>query len=412
MRTRASLAIAATLLVLATAPVSQAAIKSGDRCSTAGKMQTVDKTKFICKKIGSRLQWVKNAPATQPSPTPTASASATPAVSATPTPTPTPTPTQKSFEDRWRETNSGSIAVFTQANFSKMPVTNPVTFIWHLSDNLSPEIQSEFKNQYEFAARFWSMYYTFKIPLHIVVGNSKEMPFLCQWRDTALNMTSPDCVTNLSQLNDEGWLAGTTQNNSKAIDWYLVTDASTLSKLHFLPRIPHEFFHNAQHEQSTDYKKILPCWAEEGGAEFAGTLVYSQGNFQKYIAMRNMTSQTFDGPNHKGAETPAEWKAWLYRADITSVIPNSFAWGCQPMQYEGIYHLGVLANEYLAKELGFAGIITLYQNAAALGWDKGIEKSFNKSKDQVYSDIAQYMYDEYKLIVANSWTYTPLLRNR
>jgi hypothetical protein len=63
----------------------------------------------------------------------------------------------------------------------------------------------------------------------------------------------------------------------------------------------------------------------------------------------------------------------------------------------------LLATEYLNQELGIPGILALYRDAGTLGWNKAIEKAFNKNKLAVYEDIAAYMDKEYRITIAQTW---------
>jgi hypothetical protein len=95
--------------------------------------------------------------------------------------------------------------------------------------------------------------------------------------------------------------------------------------------------------------------------------------------------------------TQADWKEWLMSADMNSVVPGSYEWGCQGVQQEGIYSYGLLATEYLNTKLGTAGLLALYRDSGALGWDQAIEKAFGKSKSEAYDEIAAYMRDEHRI---------------
>ena len=95
--------------------------------------------------------------------------------------------------------------------------------------------------------------------------------------------------------------------------------------------------------------------------------------------------------------TKADWKEWLISADMNSIIPGSSEWGCQGVQPEGIYSYGLLATEYLNMKLGTAGLLALYKDSEALGWDKAIEKAFGKSKSEAYEEIAAYMRNEHRI---------------
>jgi hypothetical protein len=51
----------------------------------------------------------------------------------------------------------------------------------------------------------------------------------------------------------------------------------------------------------------------------------------------------------------------------------------------------------LTLKLGIPGLLSLYKDAGTMGWDKAIEKSFNKSKSEAYDEMAQYMSVEYQI---------------
>jgi hypothetical protein len=166
------------------------------------------------------------------------------------------------------------------------------------------------------------------------------------------------------------------------------------------------FYNFCVYDQNNNYKAVLPCWVEEGAAEYFGELLSSEGDLKKFVGLRNQTAQSINGPNQIGAESPKQWKDWIYSADMTSMANNSTASGCQKISMGGIYQHGVLANEYLVKTLGISGVVSLYKNSANLGWDKALESAFSKEKDQVYSEIAEYMYKEFTIIRNNRWSFS------
>jgi hypothetical protein len=186
---------------------------------------------------------------------------------------------------------------------------------------------------------------------------------------------------------------------TKATDFYFMTDPATLKEASFLPRVPHEFFHNIQYAQTVRYKSLLPCWAEEGGAEYFGVLISSQGDPETFLTRRFRPLSDSRGKLMKSQLTQADWKEWLLSTDMNSVIPGSSQWGCQDVQPEGIYSYGLLATEYLNLKLGTAGLLALYRDSDSLGWDKAIEKSFGKSKSDAYDEIALYMKLEHGIVL-------------
>jgi hypothetical protein len=358
---------------------AQAAIKIGDTCPKLDKSISTPNGKLLCAKVGKKQKWI---------------ASAAPVIS------------NKEFEKMWASTKSGSYEVFNRANLMQRKNPSKINFTWRISPTVTPEISNEFIRQYKNAAEFWSTYAFTDYPLQVIVISPGEIDYLCKWRDDFLKSNSKECASQLNNPTSGGWIAGTTQFKGMATDWYMVPSAATLKRTEFLPRIPHEFFHNVQHDQNKNYKAVLPCWVEEGAAEYFGELVSSEGDLKKFIGLRNITAQSINGPNGAGTQTPMQWKQWLYSADVNSMSNNSTASGCQKISMDGIYQHAVLANEYLAKVLGIPGIISLYKNTATAGWDKALEDAFSKEKDLIYSDISEYMHKEFSIIKSNKWSYS------
>lgn len=358
---------------------ANAVTKIGDTCFKLDKIISTPSGKLLCTKVGKKQKWVTN---------------------------PTPIISNKEFEKMWSGTKSGSYEVFNNANFTERKNPSKVNITWRISPTVSTEISKEFIRQYEYSAQFWSTYTFTAYPLQVIVISPGEIDFLCKWRDDFLKSNSKECASQLNNPTSGGWFAGTTQFRGMATDWYMVPKASTLKQTDFLPRIPHEFFHNVQHDQNNNYKAVLPCWVEEGAAEYFGELLSSEGDLKKFVGLRNQTAQSINGPNQIGAESPKQWKDWIYSADMTSMANNSTASGCQKISMGGIYQHGVLANEYLVKTLGISGVVSLYKNSANLGWDKALESAFSKEKDQVYSEIAEYMYKEFTIIRNNRWSFS------
>lgn len=92
MKLRATLAIGALLLTsLVSVPASQAA-----SCNQANQVRVTNGVKYVCKKVGSKLEWTKQRSAGVAAPVVTPKA--TPKPSVRPTPKPSPKPTIKAVE--------------------------------------------------------------------------------------------------------------------------------------------------------------------------------------------------------------------------------------------------------------------------------------------------------------------------
>lgn len=394
MRKSTALVITTALLIGLSTTSSSAAVKTGDTCNKVGATATAKGFKYTCLAQGKKKVWgkgVKVVTTSAAKPTPT------PAPSAIPTPSPTPVLT---LAQKWNATGSRALEGFDQA-FPQKPSQYPMLeTIWRISDQVNPKIVDEIQRQYKESIEFWSAYTKHQGVLQVIVGSLDDVDFVCKWRSSYLEMQAPNCSSSFRTDKSRTWDAHTTQLATKATDFYFMSDPATLTEPSFLPRVPHEFFHNVQYAQAVRYKSILPCWAEEGGAEYFGILISSQGNLETFLKRRYQPLTDNRGKIMSTQLTVADWKEWLISTDMNSIIPNSSVWGCQNVQMEGIYSYGLLATEYLNIKLGIAGVLSLYKDAGEVGWDKAIEKAFGKTKSEAYDEIAAYMQAEHKINIS------------
>jgi hypothetical protein len=424
MKRAMAISLVAVLALGVSPSISSAAVKAGATCKKEGQVSKKAGKEYTCIKKGKKLVWSKGvtiktaAPAVTPAPTPIPTPSPTPTPSATasptqtPTPTPSPTPTKTlSVAERWNATGSSALTILEKSFPAKPSVFPKVEIIWRYSDAVNIKIREEIAKHYSQSAEFWSAYTKIDGQLQVIVGTLDDIEFVCKWRNSYLQMNHPGCVNSFRTEKDRIWDAHTTQQGGKATDFYFMTEPSTLTVIDFLPRVQHEFFHNVQHAQTNQYKSIFPCWVEEAGAEYFGVLVASKGDPETFIKLRYFSVASRVGKANSTTSSKQFWLDWLLATDVTSVKPSSFDWGCAPVQMEGIYHYGLLATEYLNQELGIPGILALYRDAGSLGWNRAIEKAFNKNKLAIYEDIATYMDKEYRLTVAQTWARDKCIRD-
>lgn len=386
------------LVLVASTAVAAPAPKSGAKCTISGQTKINKGKKFTCIKSGSKLIWDKGKSLSTPQP----KTSSTSAPKASPSSSPSPTQDQ-SFAERWKATGSAALTTLESAFPVKPPAFPKVDIVWRVSDSVNSKIKDEITKQYQENADFWSAYARIDGQLQVIIGTLDDIEFVCKWRDTHLQMNDQNCVRSFRTDKSRVWDAHTTQGRGRATDFYFMTDPAMLTEIDFLPRVAHEFFHNVQHASSNSYKSILPCWAEESAAEHFGTLVSSNGNAEKYLKVR-YSSVVWKSFNFRNSITGKDfWRNWLNQTDVTSSIPNSGFWGCQPFQALGLYGSGLLAAEYLHLQLGIPGVLTLYREAGNIGWDKAIEKAFGKSKSVIYDEIAEYMNKEYTIAAGQDW---------
>lgn len=397
MRTRPIVLLLPLVLIASTA-VAAPAPKAGAKCAGVGITKVHKGKKFTCIKSGTKLIWDKGKSLNTPQPAPSSTSASKPS------PSNSPSPAQgQSFAERWKSTGSAALSALESAFPVKPPVFPKVDIVWRYSDTVNNKIKEEITKQYEENATFWSAYAKIDGQLQVIVGTLDDIEFVCKWRNTHLQMNDENCVRNFRTDKNRVWDAHTTQSRGRATDFYFMTDPASLTEINFLPRVAHEFFHNLQHASSNAYKSILPCWAEESAAEHFGTIVASQGNAEKYLKLRYY-SVVIKSYNFQNAITgKAFWRNWLNQTDVTSSLPNSGLWGCQPFQNMGLYGSGLLAAEYLHLQLGIPGVLTLYRDAGTIGWDKAIEKALGKAKSLAYDDIAEYMHKEFTIAAAQDW---------
>ena len=356
--------------------------KSGAPCTKMGVAKTYQGKKFTCMGSGKKLVWSKGISTKS---TPGASTSGSTQAS-TPTPSPSPTPVL-TVAQKWAATGSKALEGFNQAFPQKSAQHPTLETVWRISEQVDPRISTEIQRQYKESIDFWTAYTKHQGVLQVIVGTLDDVEFICKWRSSYLEMQAPDCNKIFRTDKTRKWDAHTTQLATKATDFYFMTDPATLTAPDFLPRVPHEFFHNVQWAQTVRYKSLLPCWAQEGGAEYFGILVSSQGDLEEFLKRRYRPLTDTRGKLMRTQLTQADWKEWLISADMS----------CQSINPDGIYSYGLLATEYLNIKLGTAGLLALYRDSDALGWDKAIEKAFGKSKSEAYDEIAANMRDEHRI---------------
>jgi hypothetical protein len=385
-----SVAIGTLLSVGCVAP-AMSAIKAGDACKKVGATAVAKGYKYTCITQGKKKVWGKAtkivAPTTaQPTPTPT------------PTQAPAPSPTPKlTLAQQWSATGSRAMEGYEKA-FPQQAARYPeIEIVWRISESVNPIISAEIQKQYKESAAFWSAFTKHEGVLQVIVGTLDDIAFVCKWRSEYLMMSDSGCASGIRQDKTRVWDAHTTQFNGKATDFYFMTDPAALKNGDFWPRVPHEFFHNVQYAQALRYKYVLPCWAEEAGAEYFGMLVASQGTPDKFLSMRIKLITDRRGLVKQSPLKEADWKAWLVSTDMNSLVDGKPGWGCESVQMEGIYSYGFMATEYLNLRLGISGLLALYKDAGLIGWDRAIEKAFGKSKSEAYDEIALYMKNEYDI---------------
>jgi hypothetical protein len=392
------------LLTPLTPATSAAPPKTGAPCAKVNLTQSYKGKSFTCTKSGKKLIWGKGVQIRPAASAPTLSPTPMPTQSAPPSPTPKPSPTQKTISERWNDVDKTALNIFNRWAPLEIPKDHKVTIRWTLSERADLAAVDEIKKRYDIAARFWAPYSTVTKDFQVLIANHNEAKWICDIKRSWLGINQPDCEFIESNGRPDISTAGQSQKGNRNIDMYQVKNLQEMSTRQFIGRVEHEFTHNIFYEQSENYQQFMPCWSIEGGAEFFGILIARRLDPDGYIQARNIAIDRVDKTIE--AWSVDDWVAFLNETDRTD-IPNRQGDTCGPVRTK-IYHHTFLANEYLVLKLGIPGYLEIIRKASNSSWEQAIFNSFGQEKQAFYREMGTYMKEQYKLVVANFWSYRDL----
>ena len=408
------------VLALGVSPlISNAAVKAGATCKREGQVSKKAGKEYTCIKKGKKLVWSKGvtiktaAPAatrspTPSGPTPTESPTPRPSPSPDPTPTPTPTPTPKSLIERWNSVDPIALSIFNEWGTKPLANQHTVRMEFVLSNKADRAAVEEVKKRYDIAARFWAPYSNVANELKILVANHNEAKWICDYKQSWLQIRQDDCEEIESNGRPDIPTAGQSQVRNRNIDMYMIKNLAEMDTRFFFGRVEHEFTHNIFYHQSQNYQNFMPCWQIEGGAEYFGILMATRNNPELFIKLRNFKQSTEWMQLNERSWTLDDWVKFLNEID-RSDIPNRQGDGCLPVRPK-IYHHTILANEFLVYKLGIPGYLNIIREAEKLTWVGAIKKVFGTEKQVFYREMAQYMMDQFRLIQVNRWSFEELFK--
>lgn len=389
--TKRLLALSLSIAIL-TAPMNaQGVQRPGTKCSNIGAETIYQKQKLRCLISGKSLKWVN--PKKQ--------------IAKTSQKVQSPPP-ELSVAERWQKLDNSAVSVFNKWGMNPLPQKHAVNFDWVLSSKAEIGAVTEVKRRYDLAARFWSPYSTVSNVLKVLIANHNEADWICSKKLEWLRINQNDCVEIEGNGRNDIPTAGQFQSQDRNVDMYQIKNLDEMKTRFFLGRIEHEFTHNIFYEQSRDYQMKTPCWLIEGGAEYFGILIANNGNLNDYIQVRNAAIEANPTPAEIKGWTLENWINFLNEADRTQI---GYRDGdpCGPVRGM-IYHYAILANEYLNLKLGVPGYLKLIRDASTSGWENAISETFGKDRQSFYKDMAEYMKNQYQLVINNSWSYSAIAK--
>lgn len=404
MKPRLSAFLVATFILSLNSTIADAAVKQGSVCKNVGQVSKSSGKKLICQRKGNKLIWAipsvaKDKPFALP--TPIAAQSASPEIAA-----PVEPQKQKTISERWNELDTSALKVFTQWATKEIPNQHYVKIIWTLSEKADLAASEEIKRRYDLAARFWAPYSTVTKEFKVLIANHNEVKWICDIKKNWLQINQDDCEAIESNGQSNIPTAGQLQNRNRNIDMYQVKNLEEMNTRFFLGRVEHEFTHNIFYEQSEQYQKFMPCWQIEGGAEYFGILIANRLDANSFIQARNIALDSdFLGLGERNWKVE-DWVNFLNETD-RSQIPNRQGDTCGPVRSK-IYHIVILANEYLVLKLGIPGYLQLIKESDQSSWSDVVQKTFGIEKQVFYREMATYMMTQHRLARENRWSFEAL----
>ena len=381
--------------------------KPGAICSKVGVTKSYQGSKFTCIKSGKKTIWSK-AKMVVPRPSPTASPTASATASAPATSSAPPSQPSLSISERWAKLDDSALKVFNEWTSKQLPPDHSIKIDYVISQKASPEAVAEMKKRYDLAARFWAPYGTVTNPFKVLIANHNEAQWICgityEWLYRIQSLS--ECVQNESNGRPNIPTAGQRQFRDHNVDSYQVANRAELDTQFFIGRVEHEFTHNIFYQISENYQKNMPCWQIEGGPELFGILISNRVNSDGFIQARNIKFET-DFLNLDELKWDLDsWIKFLNEID-RSDIPNREGDVCGPVRSK-IYAHSILANEYLVSKVGIPGYLKLIKETANSSWSETVQKTFGRSKEALYREMAGYMMTQYRLARENRWSYEAL----
>jgi hypothetical protein len=335
---RFKVAVFLTALVVASLPnISQAAVKSGSKCTKAGQISISGGKRYTCIKQGKSLVWsvgkkitqITSKPSTSPSPSSESNVSKNPTPSPTPslTPTPTASPTPKaptSFDDLIENYQGIPYAAWSKARAKILQSSKANT---SLKMFLGPNSQLTYKEPLvaiDLVTRLYSGYAQ-DAEINYLAFNFNDRDWAMAQMESIIPNSGSQWIKDVAcKTSTTCWGGGAFSNGNGK---YLVVVAlGILDENHTSGTLEaHEYVHIIQQmnikRARPPVEFILdpwpPDWYWEGQAQFAQHAAIYVDSFSTYMRQRSASSdqlfrdQTFNSEHIKNFfvfNAPEDWR--------------------------------------------------------------------------------------------------------
>lgn len=378
---KASLAIALVISTITFLTSAVAAVKPGDACKKLGSTSVNGSLKFTCITSGKKLIWNKGSKVV--------SAIITPAPKATPSQTPSPvaTPTQVSepfqpttFDDLIAHPESMSYWAWKK---SGTQIKNSTKIAPEVFIHLGPTTVTTRTNTAFGISAAAKLYDSFTLPVKINViyfAYSDRAWAQAQFAKYAINVRGSEaeemcrdensCVNAMAEIDLKGnglILIALGASNRRDPN----ENSGTLEAHEFTHNIQASQFIGTNREQNSHccFKRYVPHWMVEGGAEFAQAASIFPDSYQSYLSERKFDIQELIA--NKDKKFTASW--------IEKFLdPESISMWNDPSNNWRIYDVGFLANEAFVALKGPAISLQLHRDIAlGASWSEAFKKNFD-----------------------------------
>lgn len=374
------------LLAAATTPASGAVVKPGATCSKVGSVVVQGSLKYKCVNSGKKKVWDKG---TRVAPIPTAS----PTPSASPTPTATPEPFEPtSFDDLVSHPETISYWAWKKSSeqIKKSTATAPEVVI-----HLGPNTAMKRTNTIDGILAATRLYDSFIRPskMNVIYFSFKDRAWAqAQYAKYSISVRGTEAEEMCRDENSCG--NAMAEIDLKGSGLFLIAigesgrvdpneNSGTLEAHEFTHSIQSSQFIGTAREQNSHccFKRYVPHWMVEGGAEFAQAASIFPDSFEKYLSDRKFNTREL--LENKDRKFTAIWlEKFLDPESITLWNDQSNNWR--------IYDVGFLANEALVAMKGPAISLQLHRDIAlGASWQEAFLKNFGVTWSEAAPKLAK-----------------------
>ena len=378
--------------------ISVVAVKPGALCKKEGQVKNAAGKKFTCIKKGGKFVWNKGVPNKTSTAAATPTVTPSPITSSSPAPTPAPAPTRTATPSP-NDAVQKAIDNFSQYPKVKRPIPPFNFLIGPKADARVTEIVKKVSN--ETLALFMDFYDDTRPYPVIYDGGTDPQWVFDQWK--LLGYT--DEMFNIRGNKNDVRNRLTTSDHVAVVYWMgaqgfftfimPIETAKKQESMHptlFPKGISHHIVHAVQQRLTGDKYELLPCWANEGGAEFYGQIALTRNEGADYRGPRSAALGGWTRTEKKADPRLFSDREWLALLKSFDTAP------CQTVGLEGLhYSLGMVMMEYLVASFGHESVMNWWLEMRSTNdWKTGFQKVFKISSDDWYTQsLIPYLKEQY-----------------